>query len=512
MIRLIYNNKAFKILTEFNIDQSNNEVKFNDITIDFTGYDLEDLPLKYQEIQIKKCEDNEDILTSGDVIFFGYVDTIQFNSMKMSNEHRELEITLLSPLKLATLRTTTINGTYNFDTAINLIFEPLINDGFVIQEINVESDQIKVSYIMETIENIMNDLGKKKNIFWWIDNEKNIYVNSINYLFNKNLKKEITNPLNEEGLLNIEPSIVAEDYANTINFKNGRLIYKSDASSVETLSNYDGFPMINLPRNIKTGDVITLNYPFTISKTIAKKICDENGYTSITLFFIMINDSSYAINYNNGNIVIGDNITFENEEGTEGDIVLIKDNFFDNLITSIKWNGANGTITDILSYSALRPIRTQFYYSKEIEKLKNVISLSGKIEKTVDLNEKWYTINELSEYARSLINQNKNNINSVVLEYDVDQELRIGDLVKINLPNFYINDTFAVKEIDFTYYSELEKNWKITLQNSNMITSYIDIFRPENNQENEDTSSIIIAEYIEEEIKEIHNLEEYDES
>ena len=81
MIKLVYNNKAFDILNYFKISQSNNEVTFNDITIDFTGYTLADMPLKYQEVQIKECRDNENILTQGDVLFFGYVDTIELGKM-----------------------------------------------------------------------------------------------------------------------------------------------------------------------------------------------------------------------------------------------------------------------------------------------------------------------------------------------------------------------------------------------------------------------------------------------
>lgn len=54
MIRLIYNNTAFKILNNYEYEQSNNEITFNDITIDFTGYTLADMPLKYQEVKIKE--------------------------------------------------------------------------------------------------------------------------------------------------------------------------------------------------------------------------------------------------------------------------------------------------------------------------------------------------------------------------------------------------------------------------------------------------------------------------
>lgn len=228
MIGLIYNNKVFKILDNFGFTQSNNEVTFNDVKIDFTGYTLLDMPLKYQEIQIKKCDEKQDILTEGDVLFFGYVDSIELGIMKNDNEDRELTITLLSPLKLATVRTTTVNGTYILSEAITRILEPLINDGFTITEMNIDNIQVLINYTMQTIESAMNDLCSKRNLFWFIDENKNIKVNSISYLFGQNAYKEITSSEGENGLLDIEPTIEAVDYANVINIKNARLIYKED--------------------------------------------------------------------------------------------------------------------------------------------------------------------------------------------------------------------------------------------------------------------------------------------
>ena len=507
MIRLIYGNKAFKIINQFNIKQSNNEITFNDITIDFTGYTLADMPLKYQECKIKECEEGQNILTEGNVLFFGYVDTIELSQMKMSTENRELSITLLSPLKLATVRTATINGTYNFEDAMEIIFEPLVNDGFTIAEINVSNTQITLSYIMQSIESIMNDISLRKNIFWWIDENKNIYINSMDYLFGKNIVKELVDTKKEKGFIEIEPSIEAVDYANVINIKNARLIYKSSSVYEQSVINYDGFPIIQLPKNIKEGDTITFENPVIISESIAKKVCDEIENNNITLFRVDIGSNTYSVNYNNGVISKSNEITYSNDEGTEGTIVLQRDNFFDYLITGFKYNGSDSSIIKIESYTTLRYIKVRFLYSKEIEKLKGIISNSGQIEKTIDANEKWFTLNELTEYARSLIIQNKNIINSVVLEYDEYQELKIGDLVKVNLPNFYTTDVYAVKEIEYNYVSELEQNWKIKLQNSELLSSYIDIFRPVSTQETEtQNASLVISEFIEEEVKEIHEL------
>jgi len=519
MINLIYNNKVFEIIDGFETKDSNNEVTFNDITIDFSGYTFKDMPLKYQEVKIKECREDQDILTEGDVLFFGYVDNIRLGRMRTENEERSLTITLLSPLKLATVRTTTINGTYFLADAIKMILEPLTNDGFVITEMNVEEKQVLVSYIMQTVESAMNDLCYKKNLFWFIDENKNIKINSIDYLFGQNIAKEIIDSRKEKGLLNIEPSIEAVDYANVINIKNARVIYNSQSvydPSTGQLSEVSSFPILNLPKTIKNGDSVTFNYPIIISKDIGKQIAEEkvNMRENTTLLKLnateLSNELSIIYNITTGTIQTTGSITYSDDEGDEGTFVLQRDSFFTNLITGFKYNGETDlNITEIASESALRYIKMKFMHSAEINKLKGIISDSGQIEKTVDANQAWFTISELTEYARSLLVQDTNQINSVVLKYDVDPELKIGDLVKIELPAFYVKGFFAVKEIQYNYENELEQLWTITLQNSNLINNYIDMFRPAQTQETEtQNESMIISEFIEERVDEVHNVEE----
>ena len=512
MIKLVYNNKAFDILNYFKISQSNNEVTFNDITIDFTGYTLADMPLKYQEVQIKECRDNENILTQGDVLFFGYVDTIELGKMHMSQEDRELTITLLSPLKLATVRTTTIIGTYNLSDAINKIFEPLINDGFIISELNITNSQILLSYIMQPIETIMNDLCRKKNLFWIIDENKNIKINSIDYLFGQNIAKRINNPKNEEGFLGIEPSIESTDYANVINIKNARLIYSASSNDI--------FFFFFLLKTVKNGDIVDFKYPISFSKTIAKRISYEKSEDTLVntmILFLQDNNLDEVIyaNYNarNDRITVQSslgNVTYSDDEGEEGTIVLQRDSFFPELITGFKYNG-NETIelNHLITDTALRYVKMKFIYSKEINKLKGIISKSGQIERTIDAKETWFTLSELTNYARNSLVENQNEINSIILKYDKDQGLKIGDVVEIDLPQFYCSGKFAVTKIEYSYMNKNEQIWDIVLKSSNIISSYIDIFRPSQVQETEtQENSLVISEFTEEGINESHNIEE----
>ena len=400
MIGLIYNNKVFKILNNFGFTQSNNEVTFNDIKIDFTGYTLADIPLKYQEVQIKKCNEEQDILTEGDVLFFGYVDSIELGTMKTNNEDRELSITLMSPLKLATVRTTTVNGTYTLTEAIARILEPLTSDGFTITEMNIDNTQILLNYTMQTIESAMNDICLKKNLFWFIDENKNIKISSINYLFGQNIKKEITSNEGENGLLEVEPSIESVDYANVINIKNARLIYEESTSYmslIDTLSETGGFPILNIPKTIKKGDTVTFNYPVIVSKDIAKQVIEESNSDRVQVTFLTIIDQEgtaqidIAYNKQLNEIQKIGSVTYSDDEGDEGEFVLQKDNFFKNLITGFKYNGETDLkIEGILSDTALRYVKMKFMHSSEINKLKGVISKTGQIEKTVDANDSLY--------------------------------------------------------------------------------------------------------------------------
>lgn len=512
MIKLIYNNKAFEILNYFEYTQNNSEVTFNDITIDFTGHTLDDMPLKYQEIQIKECDDDQDILTHGNVLFFGYVDTIEVGKMQMEEEDRELTITLLSPLKLSTVRTTTVKGTYQLNDLVPLILEPLINDGFEIAEMNITDSQITVNYVMQSIESCMNDLGYKKDIFWTIDQNKNIYINSLDYLFSKEVKKKITKTSEETGLLKIEPQIEATDYANVINIKNARLLYG--------VYNYTGFSAefecLSLPKQIKTEDVIEFNYPITTSLEYLRKIVNDGGYrelgtVALPVINMYIDNNTFTVMYNlnTDSLEYTGNFTYSDDDGQEGTIVLQRDNFFHNLITGFKWNGTNNAVISSFStQSALRWTKVKFMNIQEIEKLKGVISKTGQIEKTVDANEVWFTDRSLIDYARSLLIKNTNDINTIILEYDNNYDFSLGDLIQINLPKFYCVGTYAITQIRYIYNSKSVQKWEITMKNSNLMSSYIDMFRPKvEDKDDERQDSLLLSEYITEGVNEIHEIE-----
>lgn len=285
-------------------------------------------------------------------------------------------------------------------------------------------------------------------------------------------------------------------------------------------------------KRLKSGDIVQFDIPIIIDEeylrnAIRTKIKNENT-SSNTInynnFYMFLNDSSggyfgvYTIGidmpinlaeYYSDSVpyVVDNNISFSDEE-EEKDIVLQRDSFYKNLITGFKWNKEDEVvISQLRSATALRYTTMKFMHTNEIENLKGIISKSGQIEKTVDYNSKWTTLEDLTEYGRSLIIQNSNTINTVVLEFDKNPELNIGDKIELNLENFYVQNTFVVKEISYTYRNFLEQNWQITVKSADLISTYIDIFRPEEKQETEDTiDTIILSDFVEEYIEEKHVL------
>lgn len=525
MKRIRYNGKLFKMLDNCGFKFSNNEVTFNDVKIDFTGYSLADIPFKYQKIEVVEIEEGRE-----EVIFTGYLDTIKPSFItKKKKGYRELALTLLSPLKMATVRTISLIGTYTKEEAIRRILQPLIDDGFTIEELNIDDGQITVNFVLETIENAMNNVCSKANIFWFIDEKRGIYVNSIDYLFGKAISKTITenDDFEADGLININPTIENIDYSNIINFKNVRLIYSQDNDLVQdsTASENEGYPIVSINKTINKGDIIKFDNPIIVDENKLRDIIDEtekseNSYpTEYYCLFLSIKTSigdsinkvsitriENASDYNK--YIISPGITFSNSDGSEGEVVLQRDSFYSNLITGFKWNGEdNAKIFQIKSDTALRYTTMKFMYTAEIENLKGIISDSGQIEKTIDFNEKWTTLNQLVNYARSLMVQNSNTVNTVQLEYDINPKLKIGDIVYIQLPSFYTEGSFAVKEINYTYTNEIEQNWKITLKSADLVSTYIDLFRPAEVEETEDKiDTVILSEFVEENIKEIHTV------
>ncbi len=516
--KLFYNNKLFRMINNFQFKFSNNEVSFQDITIDFTGMSILDIPFKYQELKIYQYDDQ---MKNGKVIFSGFADNINLSEMKNVDEPRELTITMLSPLKLSTVRNVSLIGTFQKEEAIRRILQPLLDDGFFLKELDIPEGQITCNFLIQTVEFCMNQIASKLGLFWTINEKKEIMVVSIENLFNRQPIKIIGDNIRENNLLKLAPSISNVDYANVINIKKARMYYETNSyieGGTGNVVNTTMYPIMKLPKILKVGEEVQFENPIVIDKELLKNIVlQQERYWENPIYDnlkMVIGNSIFEIGiyYQNGEFGNRDtdNFSYSDSNGEREELVLIRDSFFSNLITGFRWNGTdNAIVQQIQSHTALRYNNVRVLNSNEINEMKEIISDTGIVEKTIDYNEKWATESELIEYARSLMTKNTNVINQVILEYEDNPNLKVGDIVRIDAKSFYILGDFVVKEITYSYINEYDQNWKITLKNADMLSTFIDLFRPVTQQEQVTSNETsMIAEYVEDVIYEKHDVQE----
>lgn len=504
MIRLKILNSYYKIADGYNISESSREVKFSNIKIDFTNKTILDLPRKYQEVQVVDIDQNNNI----EIIFTGYINNFVLPKMKNKNEYRELEIELLTPLAMATIRTADAVGTYDLKTLIGEIIRPLISDGFVLKSLNVGENQITVNFLNETIESSLNKLSNKYNLWWYIDKYKNIYINSIDYLMGLQPKFVYDDDNKINGLIDLVPSIDATDYCNVVNFTNVRLYVESYYDSEES----EGYYPLFSPRTIKNGDEIVFNQPFDISEKAAYMMQEDNyfGIKNVFYLFGKKNNSNtdllINLRYLKGNFMYDDNVTFSDSYSEESEWVLVRDSFFKNLIVGLKYNGNDSIeITSVSSYTSLVWANVKVQNQAEINKSKNIVSATGIVERKVDMNEQWKTYKELIKIADSYIKTDPSKVDTVKIKVDEKIDLSIGDTIKIDKEDFLINDLYIVTDktsvLESNYYT-----WEYTLKSTNILDNYVDLFRAKEQETNEKTINLVTSDYIEEEIIEKYEV------
>lgn len=466
--------------------------------------------------------DEYEINRVDNIIYTGYINNFILPNMKNKKEYRELEIDLLSPLSIATLRTVDAIGTYNLQPLVKELIQPLIDDGFTLKEFNIGNNQITVNYLMETVESALNKLSNKFSFWWHIDINKNIYINSISYLMSLKPKLIYNDDNKINGLIDIIPSIDATDYCNTIDFVNVRVysdsfynrryIYNEEKQTYELKKEYYN-PIIDKDF-IRNGDEIEFAHPVVVNKKIKHT---AGGYLTHVqdqfLSFSKINsDRTYSNLFtldldNNGEMVLPANVSIEDSYTDTNTFVLVKDPFFSNLIVGMKYNGNDDIEVGIfLSSTALVWSKIRILDEVEINKNKNVISQTGIVEKQIDMSEQWKTYDELIDIANSYVNINTSKADTVKLNLDEDISLMIGDTIKIEKDAFLVNDTYIITDKDISH-SNNYTQWKYTLKNTNILENYVDLFRAGEKEEEENRNyELMTASYIEEGIKERYEV------
>ncbi len=494
-----WNNKEYKLQNSININKSSREVTYTDLAIDFSNCTIEDLPYAQQEVEIY---DNENKLK-----FTGFVADYKLPELRTVDIDRELKLSLFTPRQMSTKRSVTIITTDKFTNVIRQILAPLFQDGFTLKELNIEDKTITVNLISRTVEEVLNYLSKKYSLYWNIDENKNMVINSIEYMFNKPISKniDITNYTNEiKGLISITPSVENSDYANIINVKNARVFY-------------DIFNT-NLNVQLKNGDRLDFENPVDISLATAKRVAGnlatQGADTGVLNLMIIYNGNQEASITSAFNANIKDELSIKNiatDDSSGAKFVLTMDSMFKNLATGVTYKG-EGTImiNQLISQTALRYANMKLINWEEIEKSQGKITPSGQIEKTVDVKESWFTTEELIEYIRNLFTVNDKGTNQITINCDENNEISVGDRLQINLPEILTIGNFIVTDIKENIDKNFPTLYTIQMRNTNLLENYIDLFRSSIDIE-EQTSQVemeYVVEYEEEEtIKETHQVE-----
>ena len=497
-----WNNKEYKLIDGIDINKSSREVTYSDLILDFSNCKIEDLPYAQQEVKILDKNDN--------LFFTGFVSDCKLPELKdVNTKIKRLTLSLFSPRQMTTKRTITIIRTGTLKEIFGQILEVLYEDGFTLIESNIPDITITLKLISRTVEEVLNYLSNKYSLYWNINEYKEITINSIEYMLNKEPKKVINiNNYKDEikGLMSISPSIENVDYGNIINVKNARIFYEK-------------FETQGLNITLKNGDRLDFENPIDISLSTAERVAK----TAIELESA-IAITNLQINYNNGSeayIVSGFNTNGDINEGSNykdiatddsvgAKFVLTMDSTFKNLATGVTYKGDNSvTINGISSQTYLRYANMKLINWNEINNIAGKITVSGQIEKILDVKDGWFTAEELIDYVRNTFKNNEKNANQININCKEENDIEIGDKLTFELPEYFTQGNFIVTAIS------CNKEWcnpfkyVIELRNTNLLENFIDLFR--NSSEIEEQESQIeveyVVEYVEEEaVQEIHEI------
>ena len=180
-----------------------------------------------------------------------------------------------------------------------------------------------------------------------------------------------------------------------------------------------------------------------------------------------------------------------------------------DLIVGLKYNGSqNIEISSISSSTALIWAKYRVINNDEVYKNKGIISDTGIVEKQIDMNEQWKTMDEILDIANSYIKKNISRVQQVKLNIDQDNNLEVGDTIKINKPFFLIDDTYIITDKNIIYEDNI-KTWQYTLRNTNILENYVDLFRAKEQEENKDKEfNLITSNYDEEGFNELYEVVE----
>ncbi len=484
----------FKII-EAELNNSIREVAYSNVIIDFNDYDETYIPLQYQEVTIIRINSDD----SETIFFKTYVDTVKLPDYKALEQPVHIELSLMSLVSLLSKRNISIQyDNVTVEEAIDLITTPLADDGFsVIISTTIKDYKISDIFENESIEKIMNYLANRYNLIWWIDYMKIIWVYDIDYLLGiTGVAMSISPTRNQEYVTNIQPIKTTVDYANVLNIKNMILI--------------SWYELLPENTDLISGESYMFTFPISISKNTCYRLdsydpeADPQENYALSIETENTNIYQILINLDDETITYSTEIGFDgidNNDATKK-ILLITDSSDTTKVLGFKWKGATETLSktsyagSCWSSTALIPYQTQYIDPVEVNKMSIKTSSTGKIEKLIDANGKYFTTNELQTYAVNIFKQNNIQTNECVLttKYFTDSTswaiiywlaLRIAETITLNFDDLNINNSFIIT--DTTHILGTETVEVIAkMRNKNVNENSMDIYRNEITQDNED--------------------------
>ena len=461
------------------------QVTISDVKIDFTGKTLNDLPVKYQEVQVIRQTDTNQVIE-----LIGYVEKHALPTFKTGNETKILTLKLMTPQVFISKRTISAKFTdSSLEEVLTGIMQPAIEDGFNVDFTGIQDLDVVVSnnYIKQPLEKLLNDMAKQYSFMWYGDTLKNIYFVSLNTLQDKEISYTIDN-IDCEYLETMTPFIVSSDYANIVNIKNIKLI-STDEYTADTPFTISENETYNFPYSFWSSEV-------GVNKSNAPLIFPTSTY----IFYIQSPTDIWEIIYYTKDDVGGERIEFSSNLGVDGidnedptkTGLLIKDPFISNVYSGIKFT-SDITFNAVFSSTYLYPFQFSFYDTEEIVANREYTNTSGKIEKNLNANNRFMGREEVFEYARGNLVEVNNEIGEIELTFQNEEteeflefidQFSISDKINVNLPDLFVDGTYIVTSIEQTFKRGLTQ-LKLYCKNLTLNETFLDIYRKEDTQEDE---------------------------
>ena len=455
-------------------------VTYNDIKCDFNGHTKADFPVKMQEIQIIK---------DSVIISYGYLSSFEYDGFT-----KKIKFEVLSPKSYINRRVTNLitNGLTLQETVEDLISGLLVDgyslDGTIdLAEIS-GSKLISEEIIFRSIDEIFDYLAKKYSFVWYVDNLKVIHIIMENEIINQT---PVYNFTNKSSIDINRVEIESKEYFNKVYAKNLKVYYSSYTAT-------DLSPLIKEDKVTTKNELITFTNWIDISENVGQKIKDSPE--TVILLQLEYGSGYKSITYNKTTKVytIDSAIGFEGVDDNNATkvVLLVRDNFFKNIITGLKFKAVT-TIAEINTQTALRNSVISYLNSNEIESSKNIISTSGIVENIVDLNNKWFSLDEINTYIKNLIATNSKPAEIVKFRLEgIDlsefDNIDVGKTVNIINDDYFLNDNYVVvsKQVEESY---VTKKIDIECRSASYLDNFINMFRNNFGQDNESSELYTIS-------------------